>query len=192
MSPGVHGRERGKFPNRAGKLSLGEVLSIMVLLQLWAYRDFKHSWCYGMEQVCGLDAAVAAALPCTTYGSREARPGSGEARPSAWVARRYRKDGTAHGQCFLIFPIPGASPTAPGSAIRLISTAASTSPSPWGSCPRCAPMVRPWTGKPKGWEGRSWESLPSRWPIVAIRGEGRSHGTGRPAPEAGKGEHTGG
>lgn len=63
----------------------------MVLLHLWAYRDFKHFWCYGMEQVCGLDAAVAAALPCTTYGS-------GKARRSAWIARRYRKNGTAHGQ----------------------------------------------------------------------------------------------
>ena len=26
------------------------MLFIVALLQLWAYRDFKHFWCYGMEQ----------------------------------------------------------------------------------------------------------------------------------------------
>ncbi len=35
---------------RAGKLCLGEMLFIMVLFRLSAYRDFKHFWCYGVEQ----------------------------------------------------------------------------------------------------------------------------------------------
>jgi len=34
---------------RAGKLSLGEMLFIMVLFHLSAYKDFKHFWLYGIE-----------------------------------------------------------------------------------------------------------------------------------------------
>ena len=61
---------------RAGKLCLGEMLFIMMLFHLSAYRDFKNFWCYGVEQefrhcfcpasqlrkVCGLNAAVAAVV----------------------------------------------------------------------------------------------------------------------------------
>jgi len=35
--------------NRRGKLSLGEMLFIMVLFHLSAYKDFKHFWIYGIE-----------------------------------------------------------------------------------------------------------------------------------------------
>jgi len=35
--------------NRQGKLSLGEMLFIMVLFHLSAYKDFKHFWLYGVE-----------------------------------------------------------------------------------------------------------------------------------------------
>ena len=34
---------------RAGKLSLGEMLSIMVLFYVSAYKDFKHFWLYGLS-----------------------------------------------------------------------------------------------------------------------------------------------
>jgi len=34
---------------RSGKLSLGEMLFIMVLFHLSAYKDFKHFWLYGIE-----------------------------------------------------------------------------------------------------------------------------------------------
>jgi len=35
--------------NRRGKLSLGEMLFIMVLFHLSAYKDFKHFWLYVIE-----------------------------------------------------------------------------------------------------------------------------------------------
>ncbi len=35
---------------RTGKVSLGEVLFIMVLFHLWPDKDFKHFWRYGVEQ----------------------------------------------------------------------------------------------------------------------------------------------
>ncbi|HBP53965.1 MAG TPA: IS982 family transposase [Synechococcus sp. UBA8638] len=35
---------------RAGKLSLGEMLFIMVLFHISAYKDFKHFWLYGLTQ----------------------------------------------------------------------------------------------------------------------------------------------
>ncbi len=35
---------------RAGKLSLGEMLFIMVLFHLSPFKDFKHFWLYGVEQ----------------------------------------------------------------------------------------------------------------------------------------------
>lgn len=36
--------------NRAGKLSLGEMLFIMVLFHLSPFKDFKHFWVHGVEQ----------------------------------------------------------------------------------------------------------------------------------------------
>ena len=42
----------------------------------------------------------------------------------------------------------------------------------------------------KGWCVKSWESLAGQRPIVSAGRKGGNHGTGRPAPEAGKGEHT--
>ena len=38
---------------RAGKLSLGEMLFIMVLFHISAYKDFKHFWFYGLSQEYG-------------------------------------------------------------------------------------------------------------------------------------------
>ena len=38
---------------RAGKLSLAEMLSIMVLFHISAYKDFKHFWLYGLSQEYG-------------------------------------------------------------------------------------------------------------------------------------------
>ena len=35
---------------RAGELSLGEMLFIMVLFHVSAYKDFKHFWLYGLSQ----------------------------------------------------------------------------------------------------------------------------------------------
>ena len=35
---------------RAGKLSLGEMLFIVLLFHLSSYRDFKRFWRYGVEQ----------------------------------------------------------------------------------------------------------------------------------------------
>ena len=36
--------------HRAGKLSLGEMLFIMVLFHLSPFKDFKHFWIHGVEQ----------------------------------------------------------------------------------------------------------------------------------------------
>lgn len=36
---------------RPGKLSLGEMLFIMVLFHLSPFKDFKHFWLYGVEQM---------------------------------------------------------------------------------------------------------------------------------------------
>ncbi len=38
---------------RAGKLSRGEMLCIMVLFHISAYKDFKHFWLYGLSQGYG-------------------------------------------------------------------------------------------------------------------------------------------
>ena len=38
---------------RAGKLSLGEMLSIMVLFHISAHKDFKHFWFYGLSEEYG-------------------------------------------------------------------------------------------------------------------------------------------
>lgn len=38
---------------RTGKLSLGEMLSIMVLFHISAHKDFKHFWFYGLSQEYG-------------------------------------------------------------------------------------------------------------------------------------------
>lgn len=87
---------------------------------------------------------------------------------------------------------PDRAKTTP-SAIRLVSTDPSTSPTPppCRSCPRCALPVRPWIGGRKGWHVKSWGSLAGQWPIGLTGRKGASHGTGRPAPETGQGEHTG-
>ena len=37
----------------AGKLCLGQMLSIMVRFHLWAYRDCNHVWPYGLAQALG-------------------------------------------------------------------------------------------------------------------------------------------
>ena len=37
---------------RGGKLSLGEMLFIMVLFHISPYKDFKHFWLYGIRQEC--------------------------------------------------------------------------------------------------------------------------------------------
>ena len=39
----------GRQRIRAGKLSLGEMLSILVLFHVSAYKDFKHFWHYGLR-----------------------------------------------------------------------------------------------------------------------------------------------
>lgn len=41
---------KGTKRRRAGKLTLGEMLFIMVLFHLSPFRDFKHFWLYGIEQ----------------------------------------------------------------------------------------------------------------------------------------------
>ena len=38
---------------RAGKLSLGEMLSIMVLFHISAHKDFKYFWLYGLSEEYG-------------------------------------------------------------------------------------------------------------------------------------------
>lgn len=40
----------GRKRRRSGKLTLGEMLFIMVLFHLSSFRDFKHFWLYGVEQ----------------------------------------------------------------------------------------------------------------------------------------------
>lgn len=40
----------GRKRRRAGKLSLGEMLFIMVLFHLSPFKDFKHFWVHGVEQ----------------------------------------------------------------------------------------------------------------------------------------------
>lgn len=40
----------GRQRHRAGKLSLGEMLFIMVLFHLSPFKDFKHFWIHGVEQ----------------------------------------------------------------------------------------------------------------------------------------------
>ncbi|MCY3537143.1 MAG: hypothetical protein F4162_03950 [Synechococcus sp. SB0676_bin_10] len=39
----------GRQRNRAGQLSLGEMLFILVLFPISAYKDFKHCWHYGLR-----------------------------------------------------------------------------------------------------------------------------------------------
>ena len=55
---------------RAGKLSLGEMLSIMVLFHISAYKDFKHFWLYGLSQ-----------------GNHEKRQGQGSRKKSRYRDR---------------------------------------------------------------------------------------------------------
>jgi len=40
----------GRQPIRAGKLCLGEMLFILVLFHVSAYKDFKHFWHYGLRR----------------------------------------------------------------------------------------------------------------------------------------------
>ena len=40
----------GRKRRRRGKLSLGDMLFIMVLFHLPPFRDFKYFWLYGIEQ----------------------------------------------------------------------------------------------------------------------------------------------